>query len=372
MQNKMMSTSDTSRMVVVASSNQRHRCEDNPGFRSRFGIPCEEHANVHCEAMQVLGWTQDEVNGLLRNCPSSCKVPECNGTSLTVNDRSPQPPTAATPLLADTTASAELDLLHHDSTTNDRSPQLPTAAPTLLADTMASTELDLLHHDSITNEEQITIDLSRMLRSKQKDATSKACFPHWPASCQDDPTYMSRMKVGCSAFQVFNNCFEAKTIVAFSDDEVTDLISSCPCTCKMPCTEAPTPAPFTLPPVGPLFNEVAAASAAKRGSEGDSTHTLMTIIVSVGGAVLFFVLSLAFAFLMTRARSKHNRDDSFHADEDGSDTSDLSDDFRDQDLDDELSLSGGRPERKRQKKNRKKRKIEDKTCMMCPDIDLCI
>lgn len=336
-----MSASNKSNTVLIATSPQRRRCEDNPNFRSRFGISCAEHSSVRCEALQVLGWTQAEVDALLHNCPSSCAVPECSGsTSLAADNHSPQPPTAA-PTLNTLAVSAEVDLLHDDSTT------------------------------SSTSETPITVDTSRALLRKRngEEDTAKACYPKWPLTCQDDPTYMSRMDVGCSAFQVFNNCFEAKTIVAFSDGELSELISRCPCTCKIQCTEAPTPAPFTLPPVGPMFNEVAAATAAaKRGSEGDSTDTLMTIIVSVGGAVAFFVLSLAIAFVVTRARSKQNRSP---ADEDGqSDTSDLSDEFYDQDDESSSEIS------RQKKKKRKKKQAEEKkaTCMadMCPDIDLCI
>lgn len=338
MQNKM-STSDTSGAVPISSSPRRNRCEDNPAFRSRFGITCAEHANVRCEALQVLGWTQDEINDLLHNCPSSCAVADCN----------------------DTTSSISIA----------RSLQPPTAAPTLNT-IMTSEELDLLHDASTASEADITIDTSRALlrkRTEEEDDTANACYPKWPATCQDDPTYMSRMSVGCSAFQVFNNCFEAKTIVAFSDDEISELISRCPCTCKIQCTEAPTPAPFTLPPVGPMFNEIAAATAAaQRGSEGDSTDTLMTIIISVGGAVAFFVLSLAIAFVVTRARSKR---DSFPEEEDGqSDTSDLSDEFYEQDDESSSGIS------RQKKKKRKKKQPEEKkaSCMadMCPDIDLCI
>ena len=339
MQNKM-TTSDISGTVHTSTSPQRHRCEDKPGFRSRFGITCAEHANVRCEALQVLGWTQDEVNDLLHNCPSTCAVPDCNDS---------------------TSSNAANHFL-----------QPPTAAPTLNT-IMTSGALDLPHDASTASEADITIEASRTLLRKKKEEeeedTAKACYPRWPASCQDDPTYMSRMSVGCSAFQVFNNCFEAKTIVAFSDDEISELISRCPCTCRIQCTEAPTPAPFTLPPVGPMFNEVAAATAAaQRGSEGDSTDTLMTIIISVGGAVAFFVLSLAIAFVVTRARSKR---DSFPEEEDGqSDTSDLSDEFYEQDDESSSGIS------RQKKKKRKKKQPEEKkaSCMadMCPDIDLCI
>ena len=337
MQNKM-STSDTSGTGFRSTSPQRHRCEDNPAFQSRFGITCAEHANVRCEALQVLGWTQDEVNDLLHNCPSSCAVSDCNGTTSSIS--------------------------------NARSLQSPTAAPTLNT-IMTSGELDLLHDASTASEADVTIaiDTSRALLRKRKEDedTAKACHPMWPATCQDDPTYMSRMSVGCSAFQVFSNCFEARTIVAFSDNEISELISRCPCTCKIQCTEAPTPAPFTLPPVGPKFNEVAAVTAAaKRASEGDSTNTLMTIIISVGGAVAFFVLSLAIAFVVTRARSKR---DSFPVEEDErSDTSDLSDEFYEKDDESSLGIS------RQKKKKRKKKQPEEKksSCMADVCVDLCI
>ena len=333
-----MSTTDTSRGVLVASSPQRQRCQDNLDFRNRFGTACEEHTNVRCEALKVLGWTQDEVNSLLHNCPSSCTVPGCNDES--------------------------------SPTTNWF--QFPTAAPTL--NTMTSAELDLLHEDTTSNAHVAVDTTSRTLLRPRQSVTTKACYPKWPATCQDDPTYMSRMNVGCSAFEVFNDCFDAKAVVAFSDDEIFELIGRCPCTCKTQCTEAPTPAPYTLPPVGPMFNEFAAAvAAAKKGSEGDSTDTLMTIIMSVGGAVAFFVLALAIAFVVTRVRSKNKQR---MGEDDRSDTSELSDEFDDPDDDqDDDDISAGRSEQRRGKKRKKKKKVEEaaqKASFMCPDIDLCI
>ena len=327
-----MSTTDSSSEVLVASLPQRQRCQDNLDFRNRFGTACEEHTNVRCEELKVLGWTEDEVNSLLHNCPSSCAVPGCNDESPPTTDRF----------------------------------QLPTAAPTL--NIMTSAELDLLHED-ITSNAHVAVDTSRTLLRPRQSITAGACYPRWPVTCQDDPTYMSRMNVGCSAFEVFNDCFDAKEVVAFSDDEIFELIGRCPCTCKVQCTEAPTPAPYTLPPVGPMFNEFAAAvAAAKKGSESDKADTLMTTIMSVGGAVAFFVFALAIAFVVTRVRSKNNR----RMDEDDrSDTSELSDEFDDPDDDDD---SAGRSEQ-RGKKRRKKKKAEEaaqKASFMCPDIDLCI
>lgn len=332
-----MSTVDSKSEVLVAPSPQRQRCQDNLDFRNSFGTACEEHTNVRCEALKVLGWTQDEVNSLLHNCPSSCAVSGCNDES---------PPT-----------------------TNWF--QRPTAAPTL--NIMTSAEIDLLHEDTTSNV-HVAVDTSRTLLRSRQSVTTQACYPRWPATCQDDPTYMSRMNVGCSAFEVFNDCFDAKAVVAFSDDEIFELIGRCPCTCKTQCTEAPTPAPYTLPPVGPMFNEFAAAVAAgKKGSEGDSTDTLMTTIMSVGGAVAFFVFALATAFVVTQVRSKNNH----RIDEDDrSDTSELSDEFDDRDDDqDDDDISASRSEQRRGKKKRKKKKAEEaaqKASFMCPDIDLCI
>ena len=327
-----MSTTDSSSEVLVASLPQRQRCQDNLDFRNRFGTACEEHTNVRCEELKVLGWTEDEVNSLLHNCPSSCAVPGCNDES--------------------------------SPTTNQF--QLPTAAPTL--NIMTSAELDLLHEDTTSNA-HVAVDTSRTLLRPRQSVTTGACYPRWPATCQDDPTYMSRMNVGCSAFEVFNDCFDAKEVVAFSDDEIFELIGRCPCTCKVQCTEAPTPAPYTLPPVGPMFNEFAAAvAAAKKGSESDKADTLMTTIMSVGGAVAFFVFALAIAFVVTRVRSKNNQR---MVEDDRSDTSELSDEFDDPDDDDD---SAGRSEQ-RGKKRRKKKKAEEaaqKASFMCPDIDLCI
>jgi len=321
-------------------------CEDSSTYQSKFGASCSEHSNVQCEQLSILGWTQDEINDLLLHCPVACAVPEC---SLSV-------------------------------------PTQPTAAPTM--NIMSSTELDLLQQQWPPT---MTSSTSRGLRSRQ---LQNACFPNWPSYCQDDPTYVSRMNVGCAAFQMLDNCFMARTVVSFTDAEVDQLITSCPCSCAIPCTASPTPAPITLPPVGPRFNEAAAiaAVAAKSGdaNQTGSPDTIMVIIMSVGGAVAFFLCCFMCIFFVNRSR----RDEDSEADstedmntsrrrkkggsgdaDDRSDTSDLSDEFYDDDATKTTAKSSWAEDRKKRRQRRKKDNGKKgkgwSLSNIMPDMELC-
>lgn len=322
-------------------------CKDSLTYQSKFGASCSEHSNVKCEQLSILGWNQDEINQLLLHCPVTCAVPEC---SLSV-------------------------------------PTYPTAAPTI--DIMSRTELDLLRQQwpSTTSS-----SASRALRSRQ---LRDACFPNWPSYCQDDPTYVSRMNVGCVAFQMLDNCFMARTVVGFSDAEIDHLIASCPCSCAIPCTASPTPAPMTLPPVGPKFNEAAAiaAVAAKSGDakQTGSPDTIMVIIMSVGGAVAFFLCCFMCIFFVNRSRGDEESEAGSTEDtssmhrrrkkggsgdvDDRSDTSDLSDEFYDENATKTTAKSSWTEDRKKRRQRRKKDNGKKgkgwSLYNIMPDIELC-
>ena len=66
--------------------------------------------------------------------------------------------------------------------------------------------------------------------------------------CQDDPKYRTKYLLSCENHQRLD-C-ESFLEVGFSEQEVFDLVVSCPCSCRIPCgtyTQAPSASPSSMP-----------------------------------------------------------------------------------------------------------------------------
>ena len=50
-------------------------CADDPGYSSRLGLSCADHAGIRCDALHLFGLGGDEIGALLRSCPMSCGAP---------------------------------------------------------------------------------------------------------------------------------------------------------------------------------------------------------------------------------------------------------------------------------------------------------
>lgn len=55
----------------------RQQCEDDPTYKSRFGLMCTDHAALDCEELVALGMQPNELQQLLGACPLSCDVTVC-------------------------------------------------------------------------------------------------------------------------------------------------------------------------------------------------------------------------------------------------------------------------------------------------------
>ena len=62
-----------------------------------------------------------------------------------------------------------------------------------------------------------------------------ACSRGWAPTCQDDPNYVSRFGLSCEEHGLFR-C-ELFLDLDFSPQEVSDLITSCPCSCNINCSD---------------------------------------------------------------------------------------------------------------------------------------
>ena len=50
-------------------------CQDDPSYRSRYGLTCANHQKLDCEAFVEVGFTEYETFQLVVSCPCSCGVP---------------------------------------------------------------------------------------------------------------------------------------------------------------------------------------------------------------------------------------------------------------------------------------------------------
>mmetsp|Transcript_36530 Transcript_36530/g.85384 ORF Transcript_36530/g.85384 Transcript_36530/m.85384 type:complete len:375 (-) Transcript_36530:1148-2272(-) len=47
-------------------------CEDDLSYRNPIGLPCVNHKNTNCEKMSHVGYSLEQVEGLIESCPKSC------------------------------------------------------------------------------------------------------------------------------------------------------------------------------------------------------------------------------------------------------------------------------------------------------------
>ena len=69
----------------------------------------------------------------------------------------------------------------------------------------------------------------------ENQAGENACFRGWASTCQDDPTYISKFGLSCEGHGFFQ-C-ELFLDLGFTPLEVSELITSCPCSCSINCSD---------------------------------------------------------------------------------------------------------------------------------------
>ena len=193
--------------VATATAGKSIICADDPNYVSSLGLSCEHHIQVDCHAFAHVGMPLQEVDELLQRCPNSCRVDGCSS--------------------------------------NERTGSLRISDKGALA--MASRSLE----GKIDRGANIAADSADVLsRSLEGDT----CFG---GKCKDDPLFRSKFFLPCESHVSFD-CGILQA-VGFSASEVTDLIRSCPCSCKQECpgpstvdtssavSPAPTPSPTKAP-----------------------------------------------------------------------------------------------------------------------------
>lgn len=169
---------------AVAETN----CVDNSSYRSpKLGLACAQHKDLDCREFGVVGYSTDDIEDLLRQCPSSCAVESCT----------------------------------------------------------AATEIIDNHQHQQSNDVQVSVQRSRSLRGLLPTSAVSTCPAEWDETCRDDPNFLSKLQLPCSKHLTFD-C-SVLGAIGFSLQDIVDLISSCPCSCDVECS-APTTPPTTLNP----------------------------------------------------------------------------------------------------------------------------
>ena len=76
---------------------------------------------------------------------------------------------------------------------------------------------------------------STTFADEEEEEGNNACSRGWAPTCQDDPNYVSKFGLSCEEHGFFQ-C-ELFLDLDFSPQEVSDLITSCPCSCNINCSD---------------------------------------------------------------------------------------------------------------------------------------
>ena len=96
---------------------------------------------------------------------------------------------------------------------------------------------------------EVALSSDSISRGLQSSEPQKACFWRWDVSCQDDPTYRSKYNLRCDQHVKFD-CLSF--LGPFTQDEVSELIERCPCSCRVECdtfTWEPSSGPSETPSI---------------------------------------------------------------------------------------------------------------------------
>ena len=168
-------------------------CKDDASYVSPSGLSCLDHRPLGCQKLgiEARGYDIDAAAELLAKCPVSCGVPPCEADQdydLIRDEEWPQ-----------------RQLRGGTGTTNSNSVRpVDRASPSIW------------HSANLPHGVHVS-----------------SCHAGWHPFCQDDPSYVSKTGLPCEFYSSFD-C-TAWTNVGYTEQEVYDLINSCPCACAVPC-----------------------------------------------------------------------------------------------------------------------------------------
>jgi len=183
-------------------------CRDDPTYRSKVGMVCSQHITLKCRAFVHIGvMNQREVDELLRRCPVSCHVAECEpGGNGVENDGGGGPRPVPAPVPAN--PATAWPTTPRPTRKPTRKPTMPPVAPPEPAGGTTTTA-------------------TRTNADADADEQQYEC-PYGT----DDKLYRSPLGQPCEYFREVN-CHMLLAI-GFHITEVADVINACPCACEVP------------------------------------------------------------------------------------------------------------------------------------------
>ena len=243
---------DSSGSESVSVPTAGNRCDrDNPAYQSRLGLSCSEHVawfdpsqtetkvgssssatkkSSPCDAYALVGFEPDQVAELKWHCPRSCNVVGSSADASCWRDDVEE----------GDDRSSNTYLLHHAGLSDDDPDHV----------------VDILHFSSSPgggNGGDTDGDDNNNIRGRRHHRElQRSCYPGWPRTCQDDVSYFSKMRVPCWRHTKLD-C-TAFGNIGYTDEEILDLVESCPCSCGVECgtySVAPSASPSVRPSVEP-------------------------------------------------------------------------------------------------------------------------
>ena len=240
--------------VVVTPARKCDR--DNPSYESRLGLSCSEHVewfdpsqtlevgSSPCDAYAIIGFAPDEVAALKWHCPRSCDI-VADGIRGSSSAESSAAGGAGTD--GDDESSCWYDGKSRSSNTYMLHGVNNNAG---LSDDDPDHVVDILHSPTFGDggDDGDGDNNIRGRRNDRQRLLQRSCYKGWPNTCQDNPFYHSKMRVPCWRHTTLD-C-TAFGHIGYTDEEILDLIESCPCSCGVECgtfSVAPSASPSATP-----------------------------------------------------------------------------------------------------------------------------
>ena len=270
-----MSMLDSSGYESVPVPAAGHPCDwDNPAYQSRLGLSCSEHVawfdpsqmsqtdtkvgnssssatkGSPCETYALVGFAPDQVAELKWHCPRSCGVFESSEDASCWRDG----------VEDGDDRSSNTYLLHHAGFSDDDPDHI----------------VDILHFSSslaVGDGGDSDGDDSNIRGSRHHRQLQRSCYPGWSRTCQDDVSYFSKLRAPCWRHTKLD-C-TAFGNIGYTDEEILDLVESCPCSCGVECgtySVAPSASPSVRPSAEPTMMPSASPSLSLAPSADPTGH----------------------------------------------------------------------------------------------------
>ena len=237
-------------MLAIAanmSPSTARPCGDDPFYVSPVGLTCSEHAvlAVSCEEFGSVGLSEGDVSDLLQNCPHACGIlvsgidDDCDGSGRTTSERRLQTEACYTGCRDDPSYRSTFGLACENHQILDCESFLD----------VGFTEWEVF--DLIVScpcSCRIPCGtLTEAPSTSPSSAPTEDFYRCTDPTCQDDPNYQSKLGLTCDKHARFD-CTTMGAI-NYSEEEISELIDRCPCSCRTMCDYEKNSSPSSRPSI---------------------------------------------------------------------------------------------------------------------------